>query len=111
VVPLSPFKPLAHAALPDSQNTAKVTVKKKSYLLKKKWKEFYDNVKHSQWLTRNSHLYKLSLTAKGSSPVLWYIASNMMYTKTMPIQYKSDSTPVATKNCASDEKSPIKRKE
>jgi hypothetical protein len=38
VVPLSPFKPLAHAALPDNQNTANVTVKKKSYLLKKKKK-------------------------------------------------------------------------
>jgi hypothetical protein len=36
VVPLSPFKPLAHAALPDNQNTANVTVKKKSYLLGKK---------------------------------------------------------------------------
>lgn len=35
----------------------------------------------------------------------------MTYTRTMPIQYKTDSTPVATKNCASDEKSPIKWKD
>jgi hypothetical protein len=46
VVPLSPFKPLAHAALPDNQNTANVTVKKKSYLLKKRT-ELYDNVYQS----------------------------------------------------------------
>jgi len=79
--------------------------------IEKKWKEFYYNVSHSPWLTRNSHLNKLSLTAKGSSPELWYIASNMTYTKTMAIQYISDSTPVATKNCASDEKSPINWKD
>jgi hypothetical protein len=59
---------------------------------------------------KNFHLDKLNLTPKGSSPVLWYIASNMTYTRTMAIQYKSDSTPVATKNCASDEKSPNKWK-
>jgi hypothetical protein len=54
----------------------------------------------------NLYLSKLSLTAKGSSPLFWYTASNIMYTTAMPIQYKNDSTPVATKNCASDEKSP-----
>jgi hypothetical protein len=40
VVPFSPFKPLAQAALPDSQNTANVTVKKKS-CEKKKLRGFY----------------------------------------------------------------------
>jgi hypothetical protein len=51
VVPLSPFKPLAHAALPDNQNTANVTVRKKSYSMGKKKerkkKKNYDNVNHS----------------------------------------------------------------
>jgi hypothetical protein len=40
-VPFIPFRPLAQAALPDSQNTANVTVKKKSCRLKKKLREFY----------------------------------------------------------------------
>jgi hypothetical protein len=43
VAPFSPFKPLAQAALPDSQNTANVTVMKKSYVLKIETK-FYDNI-------------------------------------------------------------------
>jgi hypothetical protein len=40
IVPFNPFKPLAQAALPDSQNTANVTVKKKSCILKR-LREFY----------------------------------------------------------------------
>lgn len=43
VVPFSPFKPLAQAALPDSQNTANVTVKKKSCVQKILGGFYYNN--------------------------------------------------------------------